>query len=313
MHTASEIVVVESVNLSRADVWPDGEPRIAALTLGELLGYERPRKLRDLVRRYEESGDLEQVYRRPTVGRYESRPGIWQERDVDEFWLTEEQALFVIAKSDTAVANEVTRRVIRAFLALRRGAVDGSAEVAKALMQVSATQATIVSKLETISVSTSTRFGAVENEVASIKSDFTTVRGDVNGLRSDVASVKEDVTIIKRAVEGKRVDIRKGVRDTHLEVVRRAWRGYCPCCNETRILTEDGRPVMVDNKPVLEWDHFIGRHLATVEVVWPICGQCHKRKTYQRDADADIKTAFDNHQRHVRKILVAQTRLPGVC
>ena len=78
---------------------PRNEPRARDIDLAERNGYERPRKIRDLVKTYLASGDLSQDDVRPVVGR--TRIGI-AERNVTEFWLSEAAALFIIAKSETA-------------------------------------------------------------------------------------------------------------------------------------------------------------------------------------------------------------------
>ncbi len=107
-------ILVEDVPLDVADGL-----RIRDLDLARCLEYDRPRKIRDLIDRWgPELGHLEQ---RPTVGRYEIRPGIEHSQDVTEYWLTEEQALFIAAKSGTRVAVRLLRGVIRIFVLARRG------------------------------------------------------------------------------------------------------------------------------------------------------------------------------------------------
>jgi len=115
---AADIIVVEGWQL---DVRDADEPRIRDVDLAERLGYERPRKLRDIIRRYEKSGDLSGVHVRPTVGRTSMPHGGERQVTVDEYWLTEADALFIVAKSETAEAKALTREMIRVFrLAMRR-------------------------------------------------------------------------------------------------------------------------------------------------------------------------------------------------
>ncbi|MCU0655801.1 MAG: hypothetical protein MUF64_11130 [Polyangiaceae bacterium] len=96
-------------------------PRIRDLDLAERLDFERPRKIRDLIRRYRESGDLGEIHVRPTVGRTSMPRGGERETLTDEYWLTEEQALFLVAKSETPVATALLREMIAVFVAVRRG------------------------------------------------------------------------------------------------------------------------------------------------------------------------------------------------
>jgi hypothetical protein len=101
--------------------WPlaflDGseEPRIRDIDLGERLAYERPRKIRELIARLEEQGKITGVCRRPVVGLRG-----FAEEIIEEAWLTEEQALWIVTQSETAEAAKLTGIMIRVFrLALR--------------------------------------------------------------------------------------------------------------------------------------------------------------------------------------------------
>lgn len=100
-------------------VGEDDVPRVRDLELGERLGYERPRKFRELVERLLRDGILNDIDVRPTVGR--TRIGI-AERDILEYHLTERGALKAIVKSETARAVEITGQVIDVYLAARESA-----------------------------------------------------------------------------------------------------------------------------------------------------------------------------------------------
>jgi len=101
---------------------PNGteEPLVEDEELAKRLGYARPRKLRDLIKRLTEEGKLRGVQSRPTVGRQRTRRGM-REFTVETFALTEAQALKVIAKSETKTADEILDTVIAVFIAARRG------------------------------------------------------------------------------------------------------------------------------------------------------------------------------------------------
>lgn len=93
----------------------DDEPKVLDIDLGAHLGLAQPRDIRKLIKRYIKSGDLLDVEVCATVAQTSGgRPG-------QEFRLTEEQALFVIAKSETPKANEITRKMIRVFTLARKG------------------------------------------------------------------------------------------------------------------------------------------------------------------------------------------------
>ncbi len=101
----------------------DDEPRIRDLELAERLGYERPRKIRDLIRRLVNDGKLNGVEVRPTVGQTPGRP-------TEEHWLTEAQALKVVAKSDTEKADALLDEVIKVFVLARRGLLPNQIPIA---------------------------------------------------------------------------------------------------------------------------------------------------------------------------------------
>lgn len=91
----------------------EDRPLVLDLSLAEKLGFERPRKIRELIKRWE--SELGEVC--PTVGQTSEKGG----RPSTEYWLTEEQALFIVAKSETPKAVEILRFVIDVFLKARRG------------------------------------------------------------------------------------------------------------------------------------------------------------------------------------------------
>lgn len=100
---------------------PEAEPLVRDLTLAERLGYDRPRKIRDLIKRGVETGLLGEVHERPAVVRSSMPRGGTKETPVSEFWLTEAQALLVITRSDAPKAIAVSREIVAVYMAARRG------------------------------------------------------------------------------------------------------------------------------------------------------------------------------------------------
>jgi len=84
------------------------------------LGFERPRKVRELVRRMIQSGKLRDVHVRPGVGRTSMPNGGTREVAVSEFWLTETQALLVATQSDTKRAWAMTEHIVAVFETVTR-------------------------------------------------------------------------------------------------------------------------------------------------------------------------------------------------
>jgi hypothetical protein len=108
--TGSEIV------LSEIGLIPhDGEPRARDVDIAGALGFERPRKIRDLINRHRD--ELE------TFGGIAPHRGakIGRGRPEEGYLLNEEQSLLIAAVSDAPNAPAVRAMLIRTFVAWRRG------------------------------------------------------------------------------------------------------------------------------------------------------------------------------------------------
>jgi hypothetical protein len=98
------------------------EPRVRDTDLAERLGYDRPRKFRELVSKMVESNELPGILVRPGYGRGRNQHGETSAVIVtNEFWLTEREALLVCARSEAPRAHEVRAMLVDVFIAYRRG------------------------------------------------------------------------------------------------------------------------------------------------------------------------------------------------
>lgn len=96
----------------------NGEPRMRDIEIAGALGYDRPRKFRDLIsRNLVELAEFGGV-NRPTPGRL-ARPG----PNVPEYWLNEHQCFYLCTQSKAKKAFEVTRHIINLFVAWRNGRI----------------------------------------------------------------------------------------------------------------------------------------------------------------------------------------------
>lgn len=91
------------------------EPRVRDLDLAARLGYERVTKIRDLIKGLVSAGKLKDIAVFPAA--VQTSGG----RPTREFWLTEAQALKVVAKSETAKADALLDEVIAVFILARKG------------------------------------------------------------------------------------------------------------------------------------------------------------------------------------------------
>ena len=99
-----------------------GEPRIRDLDLAERLGYSKTYNIRDLIRAMIKDGKLRNVFdvrvRRTSKI---ARNNVERVYESEEFWLTEAQALKVIAKSGTDTADQILDEMIDVFRLAIRG------------------------------------------------------------------------------------------------------------------------------------------------------------------------------------------------
>ena len=109
MIEVAELTSSRSLSVADLNATINHEPRIKDLRLAEVLMFEQPRKVRDLVDRHashlERFGDIAKTIEKP-AGR--GRPGVVN-------WLNKRQALYICTKSETSVATEVTIQMVEVF------------------------------------------------------------------------------------------------------------------------------------------------------------------------------------------------------
>lgn len=88
----------------------NGEPRIRDIELGERLGFERPRKIRDLIKANE--AKLLKFGVCPAAGQTSGPLG---GRPAQEYFLNQKQAIFICMKSETDKAFEVQADIVRVY------------------------------------------------------------------------------------------------------------------------------------------------------------------------------------------------------
>lgn len=119
MSEKREAIIVRTNTGLQGERFEDGQVRVLDLHVAEVLGYARPRDIRELIERHRVV--LPDIHERRTVRRSSMpRGGGLREVEVSEFWLTVREALYVAAKSDTPKANVGTLRLIDEYLALQK-------------------------------------------------------------------------------------------------------------------------------------------------------------------------------------------------
>ncbi|PZU17835.1 MAG: hypothetical protein DI589_25565 [Shinella sp.] len=115
VRTAPAALQASGALLSTSDlrVVSEEEPRLQDLRIAEALGFERPRKIRELIVR--SMSELTRFGTCATVAH------VVRGNQVTEFWLNEEQALLIATISDAPRAAEVRHMLIKLFVGWRRG------------------------------------------------------------------------------------------------------------------------------------------------------------------------------------------------
>jgi hypothetical protein len=103
----------------------EGQPRVRDTALAQWLEFSEPRAIRKIIARWSRvpPGSTEPPiapHYRDTVSRQPTNQGGSRLITINEAWLSEEEALFIAAKSETRKAVAVTKRVIAEFMRHRR-------------------------------------------------------------------------------------------------------------------------------------------------------------------------------------------------
>jgi len=115
----------------------DEEAKIRDIDLAKKLQYSRPRDIRRVILRLIAEGRLAGVCSRAVTARQSTGRG---ERafTVTEYWLTEEQALKVIATSDTPEAKAILDQVIQVFVYVRKNGITSLSSADPAIVALQA-------------------------------------------------------------------------------------------------------------------------------------------------------------------------------
>lgn len=115
----------------------------------------------------------------------------------------------------------------------------------------------------------------------------------------------QDLTEIKNALPLKRRKMSRATRRAHASCILSTYEGRCPCCRETRILDDNGRPL-----PACNDEHFINRHENALDKTWLVCQECNQRKSTGKLPHTDVTALFAAYQVTLRKHLEDKTAGP---
>lgn len=127
----------------------DGVARMRDLDLAGLIGLAQPRNIRQTIKRLVDAGKLPGVHVRTADVRTSMPRGGERLTRTEEFWLTRAQALKVIAKSDTDIADAILDEIIRVYEEATYGqaSTDPLADLTGALARANRRQPGLVDSL----------------------------------------------------------------------------------------------------------------------------------------------------------------------
>lgn len=141
----------------------DREPLVSDEVLAQRLGFDRPRKIKDMIRRHIADGNINPFAVRTTVGQTGGRPGTL-------YCLGEADALFLVTRSDTPKAIALTKEMIRVFMLARRGLMPVSPSVDSAVGAALALVPGLVAQLEAYRAD----LGAMRMEIGTLRGELAT-------------------------------------------------------------------------------------------------------------------------------------------
>lgn len=98
------------------------EPTVLDVTLGATLGYDRPRKIRELIER--NIADFPGIRQAPHLGRLENAGNLPDTYTVDVYHLNEEQAMYLMALVETPKSRAMLREFISITVKMRKALIE---------------------------------------------------------------------------------------------------------------------------------------------------------------------------------------------
>lgn len=240
-------------------VFENDEPRIQDLRLGEMLEYERPRKIRDLIQ-----SNLAELESYGTLPRHGATllTGNGARTEVQEYWLSEAQALLLTMKAGTTRAAECRKELIHLFQTWRQGRLAPRSQITLA-------------------------------DISDV------VRREVEPVRREVSEVRKDLVFLTGRVDDivPRREFPKEVKQQFRFVSHRLYGGDCPCCRQKKVIDDNCN--RIDGA---HYDHFNGRERNRAEDGWLVCAKCNYRLQNDADFKERSRAHFRVFQDNLKQV-----------
>jgi hypothetical protein len=259
----------------------DDEPRVRDIRLAEVLGFDRPRKIRELIERH--MAELKTFGPSPQVGAMVSL-GSGAQREVKEYWLNEAQALLVCTRAETPAAQGVRRQLITIFIAWRHGKLTPSPPMSQADLVEAIGRMT-----REIFAPLAIRFDGHDKAIEGVTSE-------VKVMHIKLTEQSRQIGVIQQTLSTKRKKVNDTTKQDHIYAVCELG-GRCPCCGQNEIVSSDRQMY----RGLAEFDHFYQTSRADLMHTWLICTKCHQALTTGRVSRQERETQFkDYHEKRLR-------------
>ncbi len=224
----------------------DGVWKLSHDGLARVMGMTRAQGLADKIVRHlkwlNEISRVHTVCTRPPSGGYE-----WT-----QYWLDQPHCIYLLAKSEMPIANDITVRVVKMFDRLVRGELSAAPRMEIRVLEVAAQQivAPILAEQRQFHSEVLNRMDRTEGRVCTIEEKVSRIEDASSRFLDRPFALK--------------------TRRLHIAVVESEYNGMCPCCRGVRIV-EGGEKL-----PNCNDEHFRGRQKNAPEDTWISCVDCNQ-------------------------------------
>jgi hypothetical protein len=123
--------------------------------------------------------------------------------------------------------------------------------------------------------------------------------GALDQMQREIRFVSETVATILDSLPVQRRPLSDSTKALHVRVTWLRRNGYCPCCQQLKVCTAEGKLA-----GAAEFDHWYARHRNGPEETWLVCASCN-RSLEATHYKASIRSAFESYQLALRPFLTA--------
>lgn len=268
----------------------DGVWRMSHDGLARVMQMSSPHKLAQRIERHVEW--LNRISRVATVATRPEGGG----HEWTRYWLDQPQCIYMLAKSDMPIANDITVRVVKVFHRVTQGDLSTGSRMEVRTLEVAAREIMrpILEEQRQFHSEVLIRLDRSDSRACAIETKTDILIGEVSTMRGRVAAIESSKRREPRAAD---VALMAGVIATE-------YQGRCPCCEVAVILDPAGARTEA-------WtiDHTNGAGDNRLAHLWPVCRPCNQRLWSQIGFRSEVRSEFAVFQKRLGRAMPQQLRL----